>query len=117
MSAERGADLVNRRRAYFDHPTGYHVGGTKLATLRELLEPSIPTLSLSQLNELQWFDLVVARLQSKPDDYAIAMIGPGVIDKSRAIAEVRAGSKVGKTLMEIEHILISSLTDASSNPE
>jgi hypothetical protein len=97
-----------------DHPAGYHVGGTKLATLREVLEPSTPTMSLTELTQQQRIDLVIARLQAKPDDFRIAMIGPGIINKARAIAEVQAGTRVGRTLMEIEQLMISTLTESAN---
>jgi len=42
------------------------------------------------------------------------MFPAGVIDKDRAIAEVKAQSKVGKTLMEIEHRVINNLIERAS---
>ena len=112
-AGETVSEVPEAPRASADHPAGYHVGGTKLATLTEVLEPSTPTMSLAELTEQQRVDLVVARLQAKPDDFSISMIGPGVINKARAIAEVQALSRVGRTLMEIEQLLITTLTEPS----
>ena len=92
-----------------DQPSGYHLGGEKIATLSEVLESITPTLSLAELTEQQWIDLTVARLQARPGELSLAMIGPGVIDKNRAIAEVRVRSQVGKTLVEIERMSLSTL--------
>jgi hypothetical protein len=111
---EKSSASPKTPQAYGDHPAGYHVGGSKLATLREVLEPSTPTMSLAELTEQQRVDLVIARLQSKPDDFRITMIGPGIINKTRAIAEVQARSRVGRTLIEIEQLLIASLTEPSN---
>jgi hypothetical protein len=92
-----------------DQPVGYHVGGDRIATLSEVLESATPTLSLAELTEQQWIDLTVARLQARVAELSLAMIGPGVIDRNRAIAEVRARSKVGKTLLELERMFLSRL--------
>ena len=101
LADETVSEAPETPRASGDHPAGYHVGGTKLATLTEVLAPSTPTMALAELTEQQRVDLVVARLQAKPDGFCISMIGSGVINKTRAIAEVQARSRVGRTLMEI----------------
>jgi hypothetical protein len=53
--------------------------------------------------------LTVKRLESEPDSFAIAMFGVGTINKQRAIREVRARSKVGLQVMEIEERMIEEL--------
>jgi hypothetical protein len=108
---ESGSDAPDILPALADQTAGYHVGGSKLATLKEVLDPGTPTMSLAELTEQQRVDLAIARLRSKPDDFQIVMIGPGAINKARAIAEVEARSRVGRTLMEIEQLLISTLTE------
>jgi len=69
-------------------------------------------MSLSELTDQQRIDLAVARLQAKADDFRMTMIGPGVINKARAIAEVQARTKVGRTIMEVEQLLIEALATA-----
>jgi hypothetical protein len=96
-------------RDHWSHPAGYRVGGTKLASLAEVADPLVPTMSLSELTEQQRIDLAVARLQAKADDFRMIMVGPGLINKARAIAEVQARTKVGRTIMEIEQLLIEAL--------
>jgi hypothetical protein len=98
-----------------DQPAGYHLGGSKIATLREVLDSEVPTMSLAELTEQQRVDLAVARLQARRADLRIAMIGPGSIDKNRAIAELQARSRIGRTLIEIEYISLANLLAASSN--
>jgi hypothetical protein len=73
-------------------------------------------MSLAELTEQQRVELAVARLQSRPDDFRMVMVGPGVIDKTRAIAEVKALTRVGRTLMEIEHSMLLTLTGSRSKP-
>jgi hypothetical protein len=88
-------------------PAGYHIDGKKVANLHEVLDPYVPTMALAELLEEQRVALVTSRLELQPDNYRIAMIGPGIINKARAIAEVRAGSRIGRLIMEIEqyHLL------------
>lgn len=110
LSGKKGASRSSQlNRSHLNHPAGYRVGGEALATLREVIDPSVPTLSFGELSEQQLADLVVARLQAKPEDYSISMIGPGAMNKARAIAEVQARSKIGRTLIEIEQLLITAL--------
>lgn len=96
---------------------GYHIDGATTATLNEILDPGVPTMSLAELSEEQRVNLVVSRLQLKPDDFRVAMIGPAVIDKTRAIAEVKAGSRIGRTLMEIEQALLLHLAETGRKPK
>lgn len=89
-------------KSHLHQLAGYHRDGQKVATLRELLDPSVPTMSLSELTEDQRVNLIVSRLRNEPDNFRIGIIGPGIIDKTRAIAEVEARSRIGRTIMEIE---------------
>ncbi|HET6648478.1 MAG TPA: hypothetical protein VFH01_14215, partial [Pyrinomonadaceae bacterium] len=41
----------------------------------------------------------------------LAMIGAGMIDKQRAITEVKGKTKVGRLLIEIEHQMIRNLLE------
>jgi hypothetical protein len=94
----------------WDLPAGYRLGGTQLATLREMIDPQSPTLSLSELTPEQMAELVAQRIEAQKE-FKIAMIGAGLIDKNRAVAEVRAQTKVGKVLMEIEQQMIHNLIE------
>lgn len=95
-------------------PSGFRVGGTELASLQEVLDPIVPTLSLGELTEQQRIKLVLARLEAKPHDYAVSMIGAGTINKARAIAEVQAHSRVGRTLVDIEQMILETLLENKS---
>lgn len=93
-------------------PASYCADGT-LATLREVADPQVPTLSLPELSAAQRADVVVKRIEAQPE-FRIAMVGAGLIDKERAIAEVKSGSKVGRALMEIEQRVINNLVDRAA---
>jgi hypothetical protein len=96
----------------WDMPAGFRPDG-QLATLKEVVDPKIPTLSLAEINPEQRADLVAKRIELQPN-YEIAMVPAGIIDKDRAIAEVRAQSKVGRALTEIEQRIINNLIERAT---
>jgi hypothetical protein len=91
-------------------PAGYCSDGKTLATLQEVVNPLTPTLSMSELTPEQRTNLVAQRIASQKD-FELAMLGAGMVNKERALAEVRANSKVGKVLMLIEQRMISNLIE------
>jgi hypothetical protein len=100
----------------WEMPAGFHSDGSKHATLREVVDPNVPTMQLSDLTLQQRAELVVKRLelQSKIE---LAMIGAGMIDKARAITEVKNKTKVGRLLIEIEHQMIRNLIEQSQKAQ
>jgi hypothetical protein len=96
----------------WDMPAGFRPDG-QIATLKEVVDPKVPTLSLGEISPEQRADLVVKRIEQQPD-FKITMFPAGVIDKDRAIAEVKAQSKVGKTLTEIEQRVINNLVERAT---
>ncbi len=94
-------------------PAGYSSDGTKMANLREVVDPNVPTLSLSELSPDQRVDLVAKRIEAQPE-FQIAMIGAGILDKERAITEVKGQTKIGRALMEIEQRVITNLIDKAT---
>src|SRR5438876_3380212 len=69
-------------------PAGFHSDGSRAATLREVLDPDVPTLQLTDLTLEQRAKLVAKRLELQPS-IELAMVGAGMIDKARAINEVK----------------------------
>lgn len=90
----------------WDLPASYCADGNQLATLRDVVDPDVPTMSLSELSPEQRAELVAKRIEAQPN-FQIAMIGAGLLDKQRAIAEVKAYSKIGRALVEIEQKMIN----------
>ncbi|SRR6266516_2530920 len=91
-------------------PAGFHSDGSEPATLREVLDPDVPTVQLTDLTLEQRAKLVAKRLELQPS-IELAMVGAGMIDKARAIAEVKKKTQVGKLLIEIEHQMIANLIE------
>jgi hypothetical protein len=94
----------------WEMPAGFSADGIGHATLRDVVDPDIPTMQLSDLSLEQRAELVTKRLELQ-SQINLAMIGAGVIDKSRAITEVKNRTKVGKLLIEIEHQMIRNLLE------
>jgi hypothetical protein len=83
-------------------PAGFHAHEIRRATLEEVADPRIPTKNLPELSLNETYDLAAARLALMPEDFRVAVMGYGLIDKYRAIAEVRLRSKLGKHLAVLE---------------
>ncbi len=91
-------------------PAGFHSDGKKPATLRDVLDPDVPTMQLTDLTLEQRARLVAKRLELQPS-LELAMVGAGMIDKARAITEVKNKTQVGKLLIEIEQQMIANLIE------
>lgn len=91
-------------------PAGFLADGIEHASLRDVVDPDVPTLQLSDLSLEQRAELVSKRLELQ-SQINLAMIGAGLIDKARAITEVKNRTKVGKLLIEIEHQMIRNLLE------
>jgi hypothetical protein len=93
-------------------PAGFRPDG-EVATLKEVLDPQVPTVSLAEVTPQQRADLVAKRIERQPD-FNVQMVGAGTIDKNRAIAEVKAQSDIGKRLIEIEQRVLNNLAERGS---
>lgn len=89
-------------------PVGYSPDGKEMLTLQDVIEHKRTSLSLGEITDQKMAELVAKRIEAQPR-FKIATIGMGVINKKQALEEVRAQSPIGRNLMEIEQILISSL--------
>lgn len=97
----------------WEMPASYCADGNQLATLREVVDPNVPTMSLAELSPQQRAELVAKRIEAQPN-FQIAMIGAGLLDKQRAIAEVKSYSKIGRALVEIEQKMINHIVDKAA---
>lgn len=95
-------------------PVGYLADGTRTATRREVANPTIPTKSDAALTEVERRELIIQRIVA--DEFQVAVLGIGVLDRDRAIAAIRSGSRLGRNLEEIERRLIAHETSMNSHP-
>lgn len=81
-------------------------------TLREFMQPSrgfgMAPPSLATLSPERRAEVTVKRIEAQPK-FELAMIGGGIIDKKRAIEEVKSQSDIGRLLVEIEQNVINHL--------
>jgi hypothetical protein len=87
---------------------GFHRKANKLATLEEVRDPDVPTRTIGELSFKELVKLVSSRIEGDENFIALHMLGvDGVVDKARALKEVRAGSHIGLHLIEIEKEYLS----------
>lgn len=80
----------------------------RLIAMWEICVGKVIALPFGQLSSNQQAELVAARIEQQPK-FELSMIGVGVVSKEGAIAEVRAQSPVGRTLIEIEQRMIERM--------
>lgn len=82
----------------------------KLLSLKEVNSQQTSALSFGQLSGEQRADLVATRIESQPK-FQLFVVGFGLISKERAITEVQAQSRVGRTLIEIEQRMMAKMME------
>jgi hypothetical protein len=93
-----------------DLPVTFDATGN-LVTLRQVMEPGHGSvLSLASLSPEKRAELTVMRIEAQPK-FEVAMVAGGIVDKERAIEEVKAQTDIGKVLTEIEQRVIQNLLE------
>jgi hypothetical protein len=106
-SKKRGVEKAGAiQKRQWELPTSYCADGKGWATLREVVDPDVPTMTYSELSPEQRAELVAKRISEQPK-FQIAMLGAGLLDQKRAMAEVKAQTAIGRALMEIEQRVIN----------
>ena len=100
------------KKEQWDMPVSFDAEG-KPISLREYVDGGHNALSFSSLSDDQRADLAAKRIQKQPI-FEIATIGAGVVNKERALDEVRSKSKLGRTLIQIETRVITHLIDEAT---
>src|SRR5262245_39249816 len=80
----------------WDLPVSFGLDGA-MVTLRGAVLGGGPILSPSQLTAEQWAELTAERIK-RHRTFEVGMVGAGIVDRSRAIAEVESRSRVGREL-------------------
>src|ERR1035441_9218033 len=65
---------------HWNTPATFTFDGSRMATLREYLDPKVPTKNLIELSEDQLVDLKIRRLEMEPEDFKLAMMGVGIVE-------------------------------------
>jgi hypothetical protein len=111
--AEKTGAIQDRQWAL---PASFCAGGKGWATLRDVVDPDVPTMTFSELSPKQRAQLVAKRIAEQPK-FQIAMLGAGLLDQKRAMAEVKAQTAIGRALMEIEQRVINHQVTKAINAE
>jgi hypothetical protein len=104
-TAKRTRPRVVVRAKQWRMPAGFLRGTDKPATLRQVVSPDTPTVDGENLTDEQRAKLTMLRI-AKQRKYRMMSIRHGVIDKKRAIEEIRQQTALGRALVEIEQIAI-----------
>jgi len=93
-----------------DLPITFDAAG-KLVTLREIMAPGHGSvLTFASLTPKKRAELTAKRIEAQPK-FEVAMVGGGIVDKERAIEEVKAQTDIGQVLTEIEERVINNLLE------
>ncbi len=79
-------------------------------SLREVVEEEPARFSFVQLSADQKSELVAERITRRPR-FDVGVIGLGMISRKRAINEVKARTRLGLTLIDIERRMIARLIE------
>ena len=103
------------REDHWSRPVAMALNGQWIS-LREVVENQPARFSLVQLTPEQQSELVAERIQQRTE-YDMGILGLGVLDKKRAINEVRARTPIGCTLIEVEQRLIERLIERAGKSD
>jgi hypothetical protein len=88
-------------------PSGYHTEGGDVASFRDVLSPQVPTVDGDSLTDEQRKKLALLRIAAQPD---LQLVTAGVVlNKERALREIRKGTPLGRILVNVEHQTIEFL--------
>ena len=88
----------------WDLPAGFTADGSRMASLREVVDPKLPTRNLLQLSEDHRFDLAAKRIEMGPNDFTVTIPGYDTLNKRQAVAEIRDRSRIGRHLAEVQFL-------------
>jgi hypothetical protein len=97
----------------WNSPAGFHAHEIRRATLKEVVSPHVPTKNLPELSLAEIYDLAATRLSQEALDFQVAVMGFGLIDKARALTEVRTRTKLGKHLAILQMYSVRALVDSA----
>lgn len=99
-SAAKPAKLLHFEDRIF---AGVHRKNGRLATIREVLATDIPTRSDRELSLDERVSLAARRIRAEHGFVSMRMLGvQGIVDKKRALLEIRERSSIGLHLLEID---------------
>jgi hypothetical protein len=93
---------------------GFLADGSRPASVEEVLDPNVATRIGRDLSIDETLHLCLKRIRNSPGFVSMRMLGAhGVIDRNRALAELKKGSNVGLHLLEIERRFVRHQLEAA----
>src|SRR5262249_39714875 len=87
----------------------------KTVTLREVEAGKRVYIPIASLTDDQWLDLAVRRIEMQAGD-DLTSLGSGRVTQQRALTEVRAKTKLGLRLAQVEKRVIIHLVSEVTKP-
>lgn len=100
---------LNIKPEQWDLPVSMNAEGG-FVTLREFVQDRKSALAFATLDDDQRASLTARRIELQPK-FELGVLGAGIVDKDRAIAEVSGRTSIGRTLIEIESRIIGRLLE------
>jgi hypothetical protein len=91
-------------------PVGLGADGEKPVTLRELADGTPALLPSNSLTDEQRTGLITSRIRAQ-QTFKLSIYGVGVIERERAISEVERGSRIGKSIAQVELLMIQDMVE------
>jgi len=101
-----------------DLPVGFAPGG-RLVSLRDLArgDPDAKRVAdPADMPRKRLVELTIERLKMQPD-FRVGVLGKGMVDRDRAIDEVRRQTPLGKTLVDIEKYFIEYIVSTAQRAD
>lgn len=91
-------------------PAGVHASTGRAATLRDVLDPKVPTRSFAGLSHSRQSDIVAARIRGQKR-FRLWIFGLGQVSKRRAVRAVHSRDRLGKALIELDRGILATLEE------
>jgi len=102
-SVKRGGPTGPRKSTVRPTFAGLLHDGSRLATVEEILDPDITTRTWQDLSSDETQQLCLRRIKDNNNFVSMRMLGTAdVIDKKRALTEIKKLSPIGLHLLEVE---------------
>jgi len=89
---------------------GVHVSTGRAATLRDVLNPKVPTRSFAGLSHRRQSEIVAARIRGQKR-FRLWIFGLGQVSKRRAVGAVQSRDRLGKALIELDRGILATVEE------
>jgi hypothetical protein len=102
--------LVRIPRGQWRLPAGVHVSTGRAATLRDVLDPKVPTRSFAGLSRKRQSEIIAARIRGQKR-FRLWIFGLGQVSRRRAVLAVQSRDPLGQALIELDRSILATLEE------